>query len=212
MPFGLTNAPTSFQNLINDTLQDFLDIFVIVYLDDILTFSKTRDKHVSHVRKVLQRLQEHSLWAKAEKYEFVQHSVDFLGYIVSDKGISIDPKKVEAVTSWPTPRNIRDVQSFLGFANFYRRFIKNYSKTTTPLTQLLCKDNKFNWGESQEKAFQTLKTAFTTALILQHFQPGLLIVLETDASDYAIVGVLSHSIEGKLHPVDFYSRKLSDPE
>lgn len=212
MPFGLTNAPASFQNLINDVLHDYLDLFVIVYLDDILIFSKTHEEHVHHVKQVLQRLRDHSLWAKAEKCEFFKHSVDFLGYIVSDKGISMDPKKVDTITSWPIPRTIRDIQSFLGFANFYRRFIKNYSKVTSPLTNLLRKDTKFEWSTQANSAFEYLKTAFTTAPILQHFQPGLPIVIETDASDYAIAGILSHSIDNKLYPIAYYSRKLSDPE
>jgi hypothetical protein len=122
--------------------------------------------HVDHVKKVLQPLQDHSLWAKAEKCEFFKHSINFLGYIVSDKGLSMDPKKVDTVMSWPIPMNVRDIQSFLGFANFYRRFIKSYSKVAAPLTQLLRKDVKFEWNDKANQAFQTLKTAFTTAPVI----------------------------------------------
>ena len=212
MPFGLTNAPASFQNLINDTLRDFLDIFVIVYLDDILIFSKSKEDHIEHVKQVLERLKQHQLWAKAEKCSFFQHEVEFLGYLVSDEGIKMDPKKVEAVTNWPAPQSIHDIQVFLGFANFYRRFIRSYSKVAAPLTKLLRKEKKFEWGDEESHAFTTLKQAFTSAPILQHYQPGHPIVLETDASDYAIAGVLSHPIDNKLHPVAFYSRKLQPPE
>jgi hypothetical protein len=134
IPFGLTNAPASFQNLINDTLRQYLDISVIVYLDDILMFSKTREKHITHVKQVLDKLQQNQLWAKAEKCTFFKHEVDVLGYLVSDHGVRMDPKKVDAVLSWPTPKSVYDIQIFLGFANFYRRFIRAYSKVTTPLT------------------------------------------------------------------------------
>lgn len=212
MPFGLTNAPASFQYLINDVLRDYLDNFVIVYLDDILIFSKTHEEHVTHVKQVLKRLEDNSLWAKAEKCEFFQDSVDFLGYIVSDKGISMDPKKVEAIVDWPVPKNVHDIQVFLGFANFYRRFIKSYSKVTSPLTRLLRKGINFEWTTKEQEAFDDLKKRFTTAPILQHFQPDLPLVLETDASDFAIAGVLSHSIDGKLYPIAFYSRKLNNSE
>ena len=213
MPFGLTNAPASFQHLINSVLRDYLDIHVIVYLDDILIFSKTREEHVNHVKQVLQRLQSNQLWAKAEKCTFFKHEVDFLGYIVSDKGISMDPKKVDAVSDWPAPKSVHDIQVFLGFANFYRRFIKAYSKVASPLTRLLRKEVKFVWGDSESAAFNTLKEAFTSAPILQHFQPSKSIIIESDASDYAIAGVLSHpGNNNQLHPVAYYSRKLQPAE
>ncbi|KAK4685054.1 putative transposase, partial [Tremellales sp. Uapishka_1] len=213
MPFGLTNAPASFQYLINDVLRDFLDIFVIVYLDDILIFSNTREEHVNHVNQVLQRLKDNSLWANAEKCRFFQHEVDFLGYLVSDTGIRMDPKKISAVTDWPIPKSVHDIQVFLGFANFYRRFIRSYSKITTPLTRLLRKDVKFEWGDEETQSFKTLKEAFTSAPILQHFQPGRPLTIETDASDFAIAGILSHSDENnQLRPVAYYSRKLQPAE
>lgn len=215
MPFGLTNAPASFQYLINDVLRDFLDVFVIVYLDDILIFSKTESDHVQHVNQVLERLKSNNLWANAEKCRFYQKEVDFLGYLVSNHGVRMDPKKVESVTSWPTPKSIHDIQVFLGFANFYRRFIRSYSKVTAPLTRLLRKDVKFDWTAKEEDSFQTLKVAFTTAPILCHFKPDRPIVIETDASDFAIAGVLSQpSPENAkiLHPVAFYSRKLQPAE
>ena len=125
----------------------------------------------------------------------------------------MDPKKVEAVTNWPMPKSVHDIQVFLGFANFYRRFIKSYSEVTAPLTRLLRKDVKYEWGDHEIQSFNTLKEAFPSAPILQHFQPGQQIIVETDASDYAIAGVLSHGDkDSQLHPVEFYSRKLQPAE
>ena len=136
MPFGLTNAPAVFQHMANDIFRDFLDIFTIVYLDDILIYSKTQEEHDEHVRQVLRWLREYGLYAKLEKCSFSQNQVEFLGYVVSSDGISMDPMKVQAILEWQTPLSVRDVQCFLGFANFYRKFIKNYSKVVLPLTQL----------------------------------------------------------------------------
>jgi hypothetical protein len=213
MPFGLTNAPASFQQLMNEVLREFLDISVIVYLDDILIYSKTREEHVRHITQVLERLRKHRLWAKAEKCRFFQNSVDFLGYIVSQDGVSMDPTKVNAIIEWQPPKSVKDIQVFLGFANFYRRFIKGYSKITEPLTRLLRKDTKFEWSDKAQKAFDTLKTAFTTAPILTHFDPRRPIILETDASDYALAGIISHPDQhGNLQPIAFYSRKFNDAE
>jgi hypothetical protein len=213
MPFGLTNAPASFQQLMNEVLRQFLDISVIVYLDDILIYSKTREDHVFHVKQVLEKLREHRLWAKAEKCRFFQNSVDFLGYVVSQDGVSMDPAKVKTILEWKPPRNVKDVQVFLGFANFYRKFIKGYSKITEPLTRLLRKDTKFEWSDKAQHAFETLKSAFTSAPILTHFDPQRPIVLEADASDYALASILSHpDSHGNLQPIAFYSRKFNDAE
>jgi hypothetical protein len=123
MPFGLTNAPATFQHFMNDTLRDLLDISVIVYLDDILIFSPTLDTHRQHVATVLERLLTARLWVKPEKCAFHQNEVDFLGYIVGAQGIKMDPSKISAVTDWPAPTSVRHIQSSLGFANFYRRFV-----------------------------------------------------------------------------------------
>lgn len=137
MPFGLTNAPASFQSLANDTLREFLDIFVVVYLDDILVFSETEAEHIEHVQKVLSKLRDASLYVKLKKCEFHVQSTEFLGFVISTKGISMDKKKVEAVASWPAPTTVKELMGFLGFTNFYRRFLPNYSKLTVPSTSLL---------------------------------------------------------------------------
>ena len=126
MPFGLTNAPAVFQHMANDVFREFLDLFVIIYLDDILVFSKTLLDHRCYVRQVLQRLREHHLYAKLEKCQFEERSMEFLGYIISHQGVSMDPMKVQTILEWQTPTSLRDVQCFLGFANFYRHFISRY--------------------------------------------------------------------------------------
>lgn len=213
MPFGLTNAPASFQNLINDVLRDLLDHSVIVYMDDILIFSKDKQQHVKDVIAVLERLSKNNLWAKAEKCEFFKDEIGYLGFLVSSRGTRMDPEKVKSVAEWQTPKNVHDIQVFLGFANFYRHFIKNFSKITSPITALLKKGNTFKWSEHADQAFKTLKDAFSSAPVLTHFKPGEPIVLETDASDFAIAGVISHpGDKKKLHPIAYFSRKLQPPE
>jgi len=213
MPFGLTNAPASFQHFINDTFSDILDNYVVVYLDDILIFSDNIKDHIQHVREVLQRLRNNALFGNLEKSKFHNSSTKFLGYIISSNGIKMDPEKVEAVLSWPTTKCVKDIQSFIGFANFYRRFIKDFSKIVTPLTQLTKKTNKWSWNNSTQHAFDTLKTAFTSAPILNYFNPELPIVIETDASDFAIGAIISQKSEkGLLHPIAFYSHKFIPAE
>jgi transposase InsO family protein len=213
MPFGLTNAPAVFQHMANDIFRDFLDIFIIVYLDDILIYSKNQEEHEIHVRQALQRLREYGLYAKLEKCSFDQNQVEFLGYIVSSSGISMDPTKVQTILDWKTPQSVRDVQCFLGFANFYRKFIKDYSKIVLPLTQLTQKDQVFIWSTNANSAFEGLKQAFTSAPILIHVDPAKRFVLEADASDFALGSVLSQTgDDGRLHPVAFHSRKFEPAE
>ena len=182
MFFGLTNAPAIFQHMMNDIFREYLDDFVVIYLDDILIFSKNEEEHEKHVRLVLEKLRERGLYTKLEKCQFHQPEMEFLGFVATTEGLKMDPKKVEAIVSWKVPKRVRDVQCFLGFANFYRIFIKDYSQVAAPLTRLTCKDN-LEWGPQAEKAFQDLKTAFTTALILVHPDFAKVFYLETDASD-----------------------------
>jgi hypothetical protein len=169
MPFGLTNAPADFQRFINDTLSPFLDQFTSAYLDDILIYSDTMEEHVEHVRRILERLTAAGLHLKPEKCEFHKTEVKYLGLIIGAEGIKMDPTKMETVKNWPTPENVRDVRSFLGFANFYRRFIEGYSTVAEPLTRLTRKDQPFCWETKHQKAFDMLKHAFTTAPVLRRF-------------------------------------------
>ncbi|KAK3565138.1 hypothetical protein QTP86_000246 [Hemibagrus guttatus] len=215
MPFGLTNAPAVFQALINGVFQDLLGKWVIAYIDDILMYSASLEEHVLHVREVLSRLQHHHLYVKLEKCEFHQSTVTFLGYVVSRRGVEMDVVKVQAVTDWPAPTTVRELQRILGFANFYRRFIRNYSSVAGPLTSLLRgKPKRLAWTDQARAAFQQLKDCFTTAPILRHPDPDLPFVVEVDASSSGLGAVLSqrHGQPGKLHPCVFYSRKLTTAE
>ncbi len=213
MPFGLTNAPATFQKHINNVLRANLDIFVLAYMDDIIVFSSTMGEHTEHVKWVLQQLDKHDLRVELDKCEFHVQETDFLGYVIRRNEIGMSSEKVKAITEWPTPKTVREIQSFLGFGNFYRRFIKGYSGVAKALTELTRKDTPFEWKEPQERAFQKMKDLFTTAPVLTTFDYEKAITIETDASDYAIGACLNQPDEsGKLHPVAFYSRTMSSPE
>ena len=213
MPFGLTNAPATFQHFMNDTFRDYLDRFCVIYLDDILIYSNSLAENKTHVKLVLARLRSARLFAKPEKCQFHMTEIEFLGFLISARGISMDPGKVSAITSWPPPRSVHDIQVFIGFANFYRRFISNYSKITSPITSLLKKNINFIWSEAAQKAFDYLKLRFTSAPILRHFDANRPSIIETDASDFAIACIISQLDDKNiLHPVAFYSRKLTPAE
>ncbi|MBW0590574.1 hypothetical protein O181_130289 [Austropuccinia psidii MF-1] len=173
MPFGLTNAPASFKNLVNDIFADFLDVFVVVYLDDIMVFSSSEEEHVKHVSCVLQRLRDNNLFSKAYNCVFHASSWEYLGYVVSSDGLKMDSSKVQQILNWPQPKSIKALQSFLGFSNFYSNFIKNYSKKNTALISLLKKGSPFIFNEEALSNLQVLKEAFTTAPILSLFNPSL---------------------------------------
>uniref|UniRef100_A0A3Q3GHN4 Gypsy retrotransposon integrase-like protein 1 n=1 Tax=Kryptolebias marmoratus TaxID=37003 RepID=A0A3Q3GHN4_KRYMA len=214
MPFGLSNAPAFFQALVNDVLRDFLNVFVFVYLDDILIYSKTLEEHKHHVRQVLQRLLENKLYVKAEKCEFHQSSVSFLGFILGGGRVRPTEEKIRAVLEWPTPQTRKQLQRFLGFANFYRRFIRNYSQTALPLTALTSTKIPFSWTPEAEAAFTQLKNLFANAPILIQPDPSKQFIVEVDASDTGVGAVLSQisSQDNKTHPCAFFSRRLSPPE
>jgi hypothetical protein len=166
MPFGLTNTPATFQAFIDDVLREYLDDFCVVYLDDILIYSKSRHEHVKHVTMVLKALEKAGMRINGEKSTFHVTEVEYLGFIITRDGVKIDLVKTKAVQEWPQPTNITEVQEFLGFANFYRRFIKGYSGVATPLTNLTKKEKPFVWTENEQFAFEELKHRFTTAPIL----------------------------------------------
>ncbi|KAK3505618.1 hypothetical protein QTP70_004911, partial [Hemibagrus guttatus] len=212
MPFGLTNAPAVFQALINGVFHNLLGKWVIAYIDDILVYSNSPEEHVRHIREVLSRLQRHHLYVKLEKCEFHRTTVTFLGYVISQRGIEMDAVKVRSVIEWPAPTTIRELQRFLGFANFYRRFIRNYRAVAGPLTSLLRgKPKRLSWTDQARAAFQQLKDCFTSAPILRHPDPDLPFVVEVDASSSGLGAILSqrHGEPGKLHPCAFYSWKLT---
>ncbi|GKB63699.1 putative reverse transcriptase domain-containing protein [Tanacetum coccineum] len=166
MPFGLTNAPAIFMDLMNRVCRPYLDKFVIVFIDDILIYSKTQEEHVEHLRLVLELLKKEKLYAKFSKCEFWLREVQFLGHVINGNGIHVDPSKIEAVKNWKAPRTPTEVRSFLGLAGYYRRFIENFSKIAKSLTILTQKSKTFNWGEEHEYAFQTLKDKLCNAPVL----------------------------------------------
>uniref|UniRef100_A0A8C7Y809 ribonuclease H n=1 Tax=Oryzias sinensis TaxID=183150 RepID=A0A8C7Y809_9TELE len=191
MPFGLTNAPAVFQRLVNDVLRDFLNRFVFVYLDDILIYSENLTQHEQHVRQVLTRLLENQLFVKLEKCEFHVDHVQFLGYIIEPGHIRPDPAKIEAVANWEPPSSRKKLQQFLSFANFYRRFIRNYSSIAAPLTRLTSTSQNFSWTPEAQEAFDRLKGLFVSAPILIQPDPSRQFVVEVDASDSGVGAVLS---------------------
>jgi len=197
----------------NHVLSNILDVGVLAYLDDILVYAKTEEEHDRLVKEVLERLQHNGLAVSPEKCFWKTDEVEFLGYVVGRNGVQMDQAKVDAVLSWQQLTSLSETQSFLGFANFYRRFIKDYSRIARPLTELTKKMRKWEWSEEAGKAFEELKKRFTTAPILAHFDPTKLVVIKTDASDFAIGAVRSQrNDENRLHPVAFHSRKFQPAE
>ncbi|XP_076947746.1 uncharacterized protein LOC143619783 [Bidens hawaiensis] len=166
MPVGLTNAPAGFIDMMNRICKLYLDKFFIVFIDDILIYSKTKEDHQAHLRTILETLRKEKLYAKFSKCEFWLYEVQFLGHIVNEKGIQVDPAKIEAITKWEKPKTPTQVRSFLGLAGYYRRFIQNFSRIAVPLTSLTRKSVKFEWGLKQEKAFEPLKQKLTNAPVL----------------------------------------------
>ena len=193
LPFGLTNAPATFMNLMNDVFRPLLNKCVVVYLDDILVYSKNLEEHHEQLRQVLDLLRKHKLYAKISKCDFAKTSVEFLGHVVSADGLAVDPHKIETIRSWTPPTNLKQLQSFLGLANYYRTFIKGFSKIAAPMTHLLSKDNPYVWADEQQAAFKALKMALTTTPVLALPDPDLPFTVITDASDVAISAVQPRS-------------------
>ena len=188
LPFGMVNAPASFQSLMQSLFGNLP--FVVVYLDDILIFSRTLDEHKEQVHQVLQILKQQKLKAKKRKCAFFQSSIEYLGFIIDQNGLHPNPNKIQCVQNWPVPKNVKDVQSFLGLANYYRRFVKGFAKLGTPLTELTRKDVPFVWSAECDEAFRSLKTALVTAPVLRMPDPEKDFFIEADASKFAIGAVL----------------------
>ncbi|KAL0549087.1 hypothetical protein IC582_013567 [Cucumis melo] len=208
MSFGLTNAPAVFMDLMNRVFREFLDTFVIVFIDDILIYSKTEAEHKEHLRMVLQTLRDNKLYAKFSKCEFWLKQVSFLGHVVSKAGVSVDPAKIEAVTGWTRPSTVSEVRSFLGLAGYYRRFVKNFSRIATPLTQLTRKGAPFVWSKACEDSFQNLKQKLVTAPVLTVPDGSGSFVIYSDASKKGLGCVLMQ--QGKV--VAYASRQLKSHE
>ena len=166
MPFGLTNALAEFMDLMNRVFRPYVDQFVVVFIDDILVYSKDAQEHEQHLKIVLQTLREKKLYAKLNKCDFWLKEVSFLGHIVSTEGIRVDPTKIEAIVNWKPPRNVTEVRSFLGLAGYYRRFVKGFSVIASPLTKLLGKGIKIEWTDKCQNSFEQLKGMLVEAPVL----------------------------------------------
>ncbi|KAG7674262.1 hypothetical protein KSW81_006082 [Nannochloris sp. 'desiccata'] len=209
MPFGLTNAPATFQKLMNNIFADSMEKFLVVYLDDILIFSKTAEEHDRHIRYVLDRLREHQLHAGLQKCRFFQTEIEFVGYLLTAEGIHMLPKKVDAILNWPVPTTASQVKSFLGLATFYRHFVEHFAHKAIPLYQITRKNQIFTWLPRHQEAFEQLKLALTTAPVLAPPDFNLPFEIHTDASDFAAGAVLSQ--EGN-HPIAFLSHVFKPAE
>jgi hypothetical protein len=218
LPFGLTNGPSTFQRFINDTLMGYLDDFCSAYIDDILIYSDSVKEHKAHVKKVLQRLREAGLQADIKKCEFHVTETKYLGFIIGTDGIAVDPEKIAAVENWQRPQSVKGVQSFLGFCNFYRKFVRDYGRIASPLNQLTHKGQSFAWTEDCQVAFDELKRRLLTAPILRHFSydSDVETRVETDSSDGVVAGVLQQRGKGgnenDWHPVAFFSETMHGAE
>ena len=226
MPFGLSNSPATFQRLMTNIFrEDILDI-MFVYLDDIIIYSSTAEEHMSRMEHVFSRLAKHGLKIRLEKCSFLQRQVKFLGHLVSAKGVEPDPAKIQAVAEWKEPTNVRELRRFLGFCQFYQKFVKNFANIVSPLHQLVAERIRATkskrrsknitlegfWKPNHKAAFELLKTKFTTSPVLVYPNFKLPFILEVDASMQGLGAILSQEIDGKRHVVAYASRGLKGTE
>lgn len=214
-PFGLVNAPATFQRYINDQLREHLDRDATAYMDDVLAYTSGTEKdHWDTVRSILSKLEKAGLYLDLNKCEFLCKKVKYLGFIVNaGESVTVDPEKVKTIQEWQPPTSVKGVRSFLGFANFYRCFIKGFSEIAKPLTSLTKKGSVWNWGDSENSAFEHLKEIFATKPVLAQWDPERETILETDCSGYALGGCLSQvDKNGTIRPIAYYSRRLTASE
>ncbi|KAM3065105.1 hypothetical protein ACMFMG_012250 [Clarireedia jacksonii] len=212
MPFGLTNSPATYQRYMNNILFDFLDVFCTAYLDDILIYSENELDHTAHIIQVLQRLEDAGLQADLKKCEFDVKRTKYLGFIISTDGIEVDPEKVAVVQEWAYPTTLKGVQSFLGFCNFYRRFIRDFGIIAKPLINLTKATTRFDFDASCQQSFDVLKEMLTSAPLLQHYNHNLPCMLETDASDGVVASMLSQKHSDNWFPVAYFSKTMQPAE
>jgi hypothetical protein len=216
LPMGLCNSPGVFMQLMNDTFADFLNKFVLVFLDDIIVYSNTLEEHEQHVRQALLRLRQQKLYAKASKSALCKREVEFLGHMVGVNGLRVMQDKIEAVQEWPKPKNIRELRAFLGLAGYYRRFVRNFSAIALPLTELTRNVTRqkleLSWGAKEQKAFVELQKALQSTPVLVLPDPAREFVVHCDASGYAVGAVLQQDHGKGLQPVAFMSKKMVGAE
>lgn len=193
MPFDLTNAPATFQKAMQQVLKTYLRKSVVVYLNDISIYTNTLKDHYLQLKQVLEKLKEYKLVAKLGKYDFVKKEISYLGFNISSTGVYMDNTKIQSIVDWSTPSSFKEVQAFLGLANFNRRFIAGFAKFSLPLTEATKKNTVFEWSETKEEAFLRLKKVITSAPVLAFPLDGLPFCVETDASKFAIGVVLSQN-------------------
>ncbi|GBG88920.1 hypothetical protein CBR_g48532 [Chara braunii] len=208
MPFGLTNAPATFQRCMNDLFRPWLDRFVVVYLDDILVFSKTLEEHQGHLRQVLEKLREANFKINAKKCEWAKTQVLYLGHVLDGDDIKLEDSKIAAIRDWPTPRTLTELRSFLGLANYYRKFVRNFSTIAAPLRRLLRKETIWKWDKDCTSAMKKLKQALIEYPVLKVADPSLPFVVTTDASRYGIGAVLKQDDGHGYRPVEFMSARM----
>ena len=208
MPFGLCNAPATFQRLMNKVFVAEINSFILVYLDEILIFSRRVEEHWDHLRRALQRLREARLFGRLHKFEFLKSRIDYLGFKASDRGVHASPDKVKAIAEWPRPQSPHDVRSFLGLASYYRKLIRGFSQIARPLTDLTKGTGKWRWEKDEERSFVALKVALATAPILRLPDFERQFVVTTDASDAAVGAILEQDFGNGLQPIEFASKKL----
>jgi hypothetical protein len=199
--------------MMRTVLNPLLDKCVVAYLDDILIYSKSKEEHLAHIRQVLSLLRENRLYAKLSKCSFLQEETEFLGHVVSKDGVHTNAGLVRAIQEWPRPTKQKEIQQFIGLAQFYQQYIQDFARIALPLTALLGAGVPFSWDDEKESAFIQLKDTVTKAPVLRIFDPDLSTAVETDASGFAIGAVLFQTDEkGESRPVAFTSKKLSGPE
>lgn len=212
MPFGLKNAPATFQRLMDCVLRELLGQGVFVYLDDIVIYAETYYEHEGIFNRVLSKLRSADLKLQVDKCEFLRHEVNYLGHVISRQGLSPDPKKLEAGTNFPRPKDVKNVKQFLRLAGYYRMFIKDFAQIAKPLTRLLENETNFVWEEKPEEAFLTLREALCSAPVLQYPDFVLPFIITTDASGFAIGGILTQVKIGKDRPIAYTSTVLGGAE
>jgi len=214
MFFGMTNSPATFQAMMNKILRDLINEGkVAAFVDDVLVGTETEEGHDEIVEEILRRLEENNLYVKLEKCMWKVRKIGFLGVVIGPNGIEIEEGKVEGVLGWPVPKTVKDVRKFLGLANYYRRFIKNFTRVARPMNMLTRKDEKWRWGDEQQKAFDELKKVFTSKPVLAVPDLDKEFRVEADTSNYATGGVLLMKCsDEKWRLVAFISKSLSDTE